>query len=65
MFIQGLACGASDVCSYRVLHVGLVMYVHTGPYMWGWRGVFIHDHGSITPVQWLRNIGPRINYPAQ
>ena len=36
MFIQGCTCGAGDVCSYRALHVGLVMYVHTGPYMWGW-----------------------------
>ena len=33
MFIHGLTCGAGVVCSYRVLHMGLVMYVHTGPYM--------------------------------
>ena len=48
MFIQGCTCGAGDVCSYRAVHVGLVMYVHTGLYsgagmyvhtglyMWGW-----------------------------
>ena len=29
MFIQGLTSGAGDICSYRVLHVGLVMYAHT------------------------------------
>ena len=31
MFIQGLTRGTGDVCSYRALHVGLVMCVHTGP----------------------------------
>ena len=36
MFIQGCTCGVGDVCSYRAVHVGLVMYVHTGLYMWGW-----------------------------
>ena len=34
MFIQGCTHGAGDVCSYRAVHVGLVMYVHTGLYMW-------------------------------
>ena len=36
MFIQGCTHGAGDVCSYRAVHMGLVMYAHTGPYMWGW-----------------------------
>ena len=36
MFIQGLTYGTGDVCSYRALQEGLVMYVHTGPYKRDW-----------------------------